>query len=135
MNDSFADRSCSTTEQNSLANATPKEQDAIAKDEDKAVFRLRLLVIGVLVASTVGVACAVYNYISKSENSQFEESFSDDANKVLEALGSSLHLTLSAVDAFVVNIASCAILSNSSWPFVTIPDFAVRANKIRRYVE
>jgi hypothetical protein len=108
MDDSFdedpSDRACSSTEGNSAVNATPKEQETIAKDEDRAVFHLRLLVIGVLVASTVVVAFAVYYYISNSENSEFEESFSDDANKVLKALGSSLELTLSAVDAFVVNI-------------------------------
>jgi hypothetical protein len=127
-------RACSSTDGNSAVNATPKEQETIAKDEDRAVFRLRLLVIGVLVASTVGVAFAVYYYISKSENREFEENFSADAKKVLDSLGSSLELTLSAVDALVVNIVSYAILSNSSWPFVTVPDFAVRANKIQRYV-
>jgi hypothetical protein len=75
-------RACSSTDGNSAVNATLKEQETIAKDKDRAVFCLRLLVIGVLVASMVGVACAVHYYISKSENSQFEESFSDDANKV-----------------------------------------------------
>jgi hypothetical protein len=63
-------------EGDSIVNATPKEQEVIAKDEDRAVFRLRLLVLAVLIASTVGVAFAVYNYISSSEQNEFERQVS-----------------------------------------------------------
>ena len=42
-----------------------------------------------------------------------------------------LDRTLEAVDSFVVTTASYAEATNSSWPFVTIPNFAVRIAKIR----
>jgi len=67
--------------------------------------------------------------ILKKKN--FEEQFLDDAHKVLEAVGSSLYLTLGAIDALVDSMISFAHYTNQTWPFVTIPDFAVRSAKIR----
>jgi hypothetical protein len=77
------------------------------------------------------VALAVYFYIRASENREFEDQFEADATKVLAAIGASLDSSLSAVDAFVVSIVSYAKATNQTWPFVTIPDYAARAGKIR----
>ena len=46
-------------------------------------------------------------------------------------MGINLVRTLQASDAFVVSITSLASFTNQSWPFVVVPDFAVRAEKIR----
>jgi hypothetical protein len=48
-----------------------------------------------------------------------------DSLKVFDAVGT-LDLTLGAVDNFIVKAVSYAKYSNSTWPFVTIPDFAVK---------
>jgi hypothetical protein len=84
------------------------------------------MAIAVLVTCAVGVACVVYFQTSNTEKTQFEEEFSDDSAKVFEALGSNRDLSLRAVDAFiVVVIVSFARFSNSTWPFVTVPDFVL----------
>jgi hypothetical protein len=49
---------------------------------------------------------------------------------VLDDIGKSLYLTLGTVDSFVVNIVSSAGNTDEAWPFVTVPDFAVRAAKV-----
>lgn len=103
----------------------------IAKSENTAVSRIRLIVIGVLVTCTVGVAFAVWYLTTSAEQNKFEENFGDDATKVFEALGSTLALSMSAIDAFVVGIVSFARYTNSSWPHVTVPDYATRMAKIR----
>lgn len=108
-----------------------EEGQAIAKSETKVVHSLKLLVYAVLILSTIGVALAVYYFLSNSEQTEFEGQFVDDAKKVLEALGSNLDLTLGSVDALVVSMVSYARDTNQSWPYVTIPDFAVRTSKIR----
>jgi len=55
----------------------------------------------------------------------------DNANKILEALGGELDRSLGSIDAFVVGLVSYARNSNQTWPFVTMPDFAVQAAKTR----
>jgi hypothetical protein len=56
----------------------------------------------------------------------------DDANKVLKKVADGIGLTLGAVDSFVGSMVSYANYSNSTWPFVTLPHFAVRSSKILR---
>jgi hypothetical protein len=108
-----------------------KEEEGIAQQEDKNVFRLRLLVITVLLASTIGVAVTVYLYITNAEQSTFENQFEGDSDKVLGAIGSALDLTLGSVDAFLIALVSYARDTNATWPMVTLPDYAVRVAKLR----
>ena len=107
------------------------EQEIIGREEDKAVFRLKLLVLAVLIVSTVGIAMAVYFYTSDAEKDDFEEHFVGDSSKIFESIGSTLELTLGAVDSFLVGLVSFARFTNATWPQVTLPDYAVRVAKIR----
>jgi hypothetical protein len=111
---------------------TTSEKDSvvIGKAKHVTVFRLRLFVLVALVCSTIGVALAVYFYTTEAEEDSFEAQFLEDTAKVFETVGSSLDLTLGAVDAFLVSMVSYARSVNSSWPFVTVPDYAVRVAKI-----
>jgi hypothetical protein len=103
----------------------------IGKKETKSVNRQRAIVVLVLIASTIGVAIGVYWYIYHSEKIQFEQNFVDDAHKVFESIGSSLERTLGAIDILTATIVSTAHYTNQSWPFVTIPGFAIHAAKVR----
>lgn len=105
---------------------------AIARSETKAVKRLKILVFVVLALFAVGVALAVYYYITKSEIHGFEEQFHDDARQVLASLGASLDRSLGAIDSLVVQVVSMAHISNQTWPMVTIPNLEVRMGKIRQ---
>jgi hypothetical protein len=107
-----------------------KNEETIARQETIAVLRLKLVVLLVLVLSAVAVSFSVHRYITGSEESQFELQFVGDSNKVLEAIGSSLDRTLGSFDSLAVTLVSSARAANESWPFVTLPDFAVRASKI-----
>jgi class 3 adenylate cyclase len=108
-----------------------KEEAIIAREENAAVLTSRIIVLAVLVLSTSAVAFAVYYYINKTEQTDFESQFVGDSYKVFQALGSVLDLSLGTVDAFVVSMVSYASSSNSTWPFVTLPNHAVRVAKIR----
>lgn len=80
---------------------------------------------------TIGVAIAIYYYTSNDEQDAFTEHFFDESQKVLDALGGEMDRSLGVVDAFVVGLVSHARSSNQTWPFVTLPDFAVQAAKTR----
>ena len=96
---------------------------SIAHAENKAVMFWKIVVVLVLVASTVGVATAVFLYVSGEEQAEFEAAFADDSLKVFEAVGNALDVKLAAVDAFVASVISYANATNKTWPFVTLPDF------------
>jgi hypothetical protein len=77
------------------------------------------------------VAVAVFRRLSIAEHKEFQTTFHADAVKVFEAMGSKLDLSLGGMDSYIVALVSYARTSNSTWPFVTIPDHAVRAAKVR----
>lgn len=108
------------------------QEDEIAGAEiRRAVNCSRALILSVLACSTIGVAFGVYYYVKGEEDRAFKDQFDEDSLKVLESIGTSLDFTLGAVDSFTVNEVSFAESHNWTWPFVTIPNFAVSASKLR----
>jgi hypothetical protein len=106
-----------------------EEDSVIGKKETRVVFRLRLVVIFILVASAICVALAAFFYTSSSEYSKFEENFQDDAFKVLHTVGSGVENTFSSLDLLATTMVSYARARKYEWPFVTLPDYANRVSK------
>ena len=110
---------------------TSSHHRALAVGEIKTVKRVKFLVMISLFAITVIVAITAYFVSAKQEQDEFVAQFQEEATKVLQSIGQSMITTFQAADAFTVSIASLAAATNQSWPFVVVPDFAVRAEKIR----
>ncbi|KAL7569394.1 hypothetical protein ACA910_010478 [Epithemia clementina (nom. ined.)] len=117
-----------TAEDDQKQVATPK--DRIAQNESRAVGLVRVLVFTLLVAITAGVAVGVYFYVRNQETASFEGDFHDSSDKAFDSIGSVFDQALGASDNLMENAVSHQTFTNSSWPFVTIPDFAVKAQKI-----
>lgn len=96
-----------------------EQSEAIAKRETKFLFGMRLVVMAVLICSTCLLAYFVHKYLSTEEENEFHDKFESDAGKVLQAVGTSLDLTLGSVDALTVAMVSHAKATNQSWPFVS----------------
>jgi hypothetical protein len=105
-------------------------RNSIAHRETGTVQRLKYVVALVLVAFTTVAALAVHWYTSHSEVTKFQQQFDSDSIKVLEAIGSSLDKTLGAFESLSVTLVSYADYSNSTWPFVTMPNFGMHVSKI-----
>lgn len=110
---------------------TRSQEEVLGKTETRNVYVLKACAVSVLILSALGIALTVFFYTRNSELYQFENQFHDDANKVMEAIGSSIEDSLGAMDTFATSIVSSARATNQTWPFVTIPDFAIRASKVR----
>jgi hypothetical protein len=114
-----------------------KEEVEIARNETRCVLYLRVLTFALLAVTTIAVAIAVHRMMRKAEHHRLHESFNDNAGKILEAVGTIMDNTLTAVDFFAVTLTSYAhnnqqvTGANQSWPFVTLPDMAVRSSKLR----
>jgi hypothetical protein len=111
--------------------ANDEQEQVIGKQETRFVQAMRLLVLFVLAGATAGAGYSVYWFLDTSETDDFREDFVADAGKVMASIGQNLDRTLTALDSFVVTMVSYAKDTNSTWPQVTIPDFEVRASKIR----
>ncbi|CAJ1945036.1 unnamed protein product [Cylindrotheca closterium] len=108
-----------------------QKREEIANRESKLVFWLRFLLLFVVVASAVAIVTFVYLFLTKAEEEEFTEKFHSDSTKVVEALGKTMDQTVGTTDAFIRQIVSFARHdANSSWPFVTKPDFALNAGKV-----
>jgi hypothetical protein len=117
----------------SMSTTGSEEREQFAVKETKALFWIRLFLFSVLLVSAVGVAVSVYTYTSGAESKEFEERFDHEATKIFEAVGGSLDLSLGAIDSFVVGLLSYARITNATWPYVTLPDYAVRVSKLRSF--
>jgi hypothetical protein len=106
------------------------QESRIAVKETKAVRYIRAFAIAVIVLCTLGVAFAVFYYMTNSENATFRYRFKSDSYKILESIGSTFDRSLGSVDSFCVNMVSTAREANRTWPYVTVSDFAVKSSKI-----
>jgi hypothetical protein len=101
----------------------------IGKKASEDVYQFKVIVLLILLASAVVVATCVNIYVKKKELSQFDEKFRVDASKILDTVGNSIDRTLISMDNLAVDLVSYARATNSTWPCVTLPNFALRMAK------
>ena len=126
--DSLGDTSAGAA---AAAAAAKHREIILAAKENQALRMLKCFVFGFLFLCMGFVSWGIYWYMSTSEINELHLQFHEDATKVLATLGTNMEHILEAMDAFTVSMISHARSTNQTWPFVVIPDFAVRAEKIR----
>ncbi|KAL7568107.1 hypothetical protein ACA910_019505 [Epithemia clementina (nom. ined.)] len=97
----------------------------LAQKETRIVHSLRLGVLLFLLLSAGGIVFAVYHYTTNMDQNQFEVAVHNYATKAIEALQVNTEGQLMAMDQFASQLTATAIATNSTWPFVTIPNFAL----------
>ena len=110
-----------------------EQDDTFAHTETKAICHLKLVLLIFLLLAALGVALAAYFFTGNAENDNFEHHFSDNALKVLDAIGGSLDLTMGAIDSYVIALVSLARFTNMTWPLVSFPNHAVQMAKLRTF--
>jgi cobalamin biosynthesis Mg chelatase CobN len=78
---SITNRSVTSAKSADESSSTIKEQ--ISKQESKDVFRLRMLVVVVLVLTAAVVSCTVYWLTSDGESDTFEAQYEGAADKIM----------------------------------------------------
>jgi hypothetical protein len=112
----------------------PTEEEAkldLAKKETTAVFRLRLLVLLVLLLTTVGVSLTMYFITFNGQQGDFEAAFEGSAQKILETFLDIATSRLGTVASLGVSMTAYAIDQKEEWPFVTLSKFQRRAATAR----
>jgi hypothetical protein len=103
----------------------------ITQKENVAISRFKLLIFGILCMCAVGISTVVYVYLNGEENKDFNIVYESYAFQIFGSVGTQLEQNLATVDSFALGLVSYATFSNATWPFVTMPDSAVRMSKVR----
>ena len=105
-------------------------KDKLSKNETRLVFRLRLLVLLVLLMAAGGVCAVVFLITRRAQVDAFEIQYDGVAGKVVDSFTAIL-TEMAAISGLGVAASAYGIDSQSSWPFVTISNFQERAGNAR----
>jgi hypothetical protein len=111
--------------------AAINERNTLGKQESRAIWYLRCLVIVTFVSLAVGTSVTTYIYVRTNEKSQFQTEFDVYADKVIESFNSAIQRKINAVDSLSVAITSHAMSSGSTFPNVTVPHFEYKGSNTR----
>jgi hypothetical protein len=118
----YSENEGSTAEEDDSEEMRPANIE-IASKQNKAVQGVRYVVAVVLLLAASVVSLSVFYYTRSEEIDTFEKHFVDQGTKVVDTFSLNAERRLEALQAFSQQITSYALHSNSTWPFVTLPDF------------
>ena len=108
-----------------------KKDEQLAHRETIAVFRLRVLVILVLLLAATAVSVIVHFIASGSQKDECENQFEGAASKVLEAFQNIIKQKMGAISSLAVAIIAHGVDHKRNWPFVTLSSFQQRSSTAR----
>jgi hypothetical protein len=106
-------------------------ESTLAGRETRQLRKVRLAFLTLLILTAAGIGYALTTIIRKDEADAFEAKFVDQATKVIDSFHTSAHLKLGALESLSIAATSYANFKNETWPFVTLPDFALRGGDAR----
>eukprot|EP00934_Nitzschia_sp_Nitz4_P003177 Nitzschia sp. Nitz4//scaffold52_size167869//51633//56242//NITZ4_002269-RA/size167869-snap-gene-0.210-mRNA-1//1//CDS//3329554014//3167//frame0 len=115
----------------SIADSESAMEAVTGRYDTRIAHKLRLLVITLFVSMGIWFPIVIYITVRSGQVNSFEAAFETQADQLIEGVEFHLVQTLQAVDALRIAITSHASTNNASWPFVTIPDYDLRAQNIR----
>jgi hypothetical protein len=105
------------------ANGQDDSALVLGKRETQAVNFLKIIVMLILLLSAALVSAVVYLYTSGEEKTEFNDSFDDLSQQIIDTVQTNAQNKLEAVGALALLIQAFAITTNQTWPFVTMPFF------------
>ncbi|CAB9498657.1 Receptor-type guanylate cyclase gcy [Seminavis robusta] len=107
-------------------------QEEISSKETLAVLRLRQTVALILMLATVTVSLLIYLIRKNGEAQEFQNQYDAAADKIIESYEDIIH-KMGAISGLGVALASHSMGQKtfSEWPFVSLPNFQVRAGNAR----
>jgi hypothetical protein len=105
-------------------------KDTLTKKETAQVFRLRVIVLLILLAAATSISWAVFYIIRSGETEQFEVEFYSVAEKIIDKM-QEVMVEISAVSGLAVIATADAEDRGQEWPFVTLNAFQEKAKNAR----
>ncbi|CAJ1967128.1 unnamed protein product [Cylindrotheca closterium] len=125
----------SSSSSDSTGRAASYSAPVVGKKEQKFVFLSKILVAVVLTLAVCALATTAYALVTEEEKNNFESQFEAYASEIVTVARQKADQMFSSLDSFSVSIASQAIseqlASNKTWPFVTLPHYSLKAEKLK----
>jgi hypothetical protein len=103
----------------------------LARRETKAVNVLRALVLVLLLVTATLSSIGVYFYTSNEETQKFESTYQANAQRIVESFHDAVERRLGAINSMATAITSYSLDTKQTFPFVTVPNFAIRGSDLR----
>ena len=116
---------------NDESKLSQEQAEELAQRETEQVFRLRVLVILVLLAAAVAVSYTTYRITKSGEDDEFESAFVGASDKILETFEDILTQKVGAVASLALATVAHGVDHSRDWPFVTLSSFQQRSSKTR----
>jgi len=114
-----------------FGNDEKRVKDKIAEHESRMVFRLRVLVILVLLCAACAVSVVVFHITKRAQVDEFESQYQGTSEKIVEAFQGIVKQKLGAISSVGVAIIAHGVDHLRSWPFVTLSSFQQRSSTAR----
>ena len=106
-------------------------KDQLTKSETKLVFRLRSLVILVLLLAGAGVSVTTYLIPHSASIAQFETQYAGAALQITSAFNA-IFQEIATISLLGIQVSNYAVDNGTiSWPSVTVSNFQSRASGVR----
>ena len=107
------------------------DTDALAVRETRNINILRVVVLLLLLSVAALASFGVYSYTANYEKEKFEDSFTTNAQRIIDSFQDAVERRLGAISSMSDAITSHALSSEEEFPRVTLPNFEVRACDLR----
>jgi len=111
---------------------------AVAKREQKFVLLSKILLLVFVVLAVCVLATTAYVLVNEEEKDNFESQFEAYASEIVTVARQKADQMFNSLDSFSVSIASQAIseqlASNKTWPFVTLPHYSLKAERLKNVI-
>ena len=125
----------SKTSSTDSGSAVYTDKERLGQAETNAVFRLRLLVLLVMLLAAIVVSVTIYLMTSEAEQDDFESQFDGAASQILEAFNNVVQQKISAISSLAVAIIAHGVDHSRDWPFVTLSSFQQRSSTARKLAD
>lgn len=107
------------------------EDSGVALLQTKNLRRFRLIFTIGFLSIAIALAMGIYFLTRNQEDALFNAVFEDRAAKMIDTVHVRVEQKVGAVESFSFAVTSYASFNNLTWPFVTVPDYEVKAASIR----
>jgi hypothetical protein len=108
-----------------------ERKDDLVVKENMVISRIKHFLVAFLVVTSIVVGTVVYLVAKDADDFKLDEDFDEFAGLFYQSFASSIDMSLSSIDNYIVNLVSHAQVTNSVWPFVVLPHFSQKIRKMR----
>ena len=105
-------------------------KDQFSRKETKAVFRVRMIILFVLVLAAAGVSTAVFLTTRNAELDEFSVQYEGSAEKILDSFNG-IFQEMTSISGLAVSHTASSVDLGQTYPYVTLSNFQEKAGNAR----